>query len=97
MITLVQDCVIKEIKKDGYGKMSVVKETPCKCRAKEKFQLVLNQAAEKVTSEIEFTVPNEMNVNVGFQIEYEGKSYTILSLKQTRNTLGEVVLKAVYV
>lgn len=97
MITLQQDCVIKESKLDGYGKHQVVKETPCKCRTKEKFQLVINQNAEKVTSVIEFTIPVDIDVKVGFQIDYEGQTYTILSIKLTRNTLGEVVKKVVFI
>lgn len=97
MITLQQDCVIKEIKKDVYGKPQVINETPSKCRTKEKFQLVINQNAEKVTSQIEFTIPVTIDVKVGYQIEFEGNSYTVLSIKQTRNTLGEIVKKVVFV
>ena len=97
MISLPLDCVIKETKRDGFGKLQVVKETPCKCRTKEKFQIVINQNADKVTSEIEFTIPVDINVKVGFQIKYEEITYTIVSFKQTRNTLGEIVRKVVYV
>jgi hypothetical protein len=97
MITLLQDCVINETKRDGNGKNKIIKKTPCKCRAKEKFQLVINDNAEKVTSQIEFTIPVDIDVKVGFQIDYEGQTYTILSIKLTRNTLGEVVKKVVFV
>lgn len=102
MISLTQDCVIKETKKEGYGKLQVLKQTPSKCRTKEKFQLVVNQNAEKVTSQIEFTIPVEIDVKFGYknlvyQIEFEGNTYTILSMKLTRNTLGEVVKKVVFV
>jgi hypothetical protein len=97
MITLPNDCVINETKKDGYGKIQVIQSTPTKCRAKEKFQLVINQNAVKVTSQIEFTVPVDVFIKVGFQIEYDGITYTIISMKLTRNTLGEVVKKVVFV
>lgn len=97
MITLQQDCIIKETKKDAYGKNQIVKETPCKCRAKEKFQLVLNQTSEKVTSQIEFTIPNEIDVKVGFQIQYENVIHTILSIKLIRNTIGDIAQKVVFV
>jgi hypothetical protein len=97
MITLTQDCVILETKKDGYGKIVTTKETPCKCRTKEKFQIVINQNAEKVTSEIQFTIPVDINVKAGYQVEYDSNTYTILSMKLSRNTLGEVVKKVVFV
>jgi hypothetical protein len=102
MITLTQDCVILETKKDGYGKLQVMKEIPCKCRTKEKFQIVINNNAEKVNSQIEFTIPVDIDVkfdyqNVIYQIVYEGITHTILSMKLTRNTLGEVVKKVVFV
>jgi uncharacterized Zn finger protein len=97
MISLLQDCEILETRKDGYGKIVVIKRTPCKCRTKEKFQLIVNQNAEKVTSQIEFTVPVDIDVKVGFQIEFEADIYTILSIKLTRNTLGEVAKKVVFV
>jgi hypothetical protein len=97
MISLLQDCVILETKKDVYGKSKVIKRTPCKCRTKEKFQLVIDQNAEKVTSQIEFTIPIDIDVKVGYQVEFEGNTYTILSMKLTRNTLGKVVKKVVFV
>lgn len=97
MITLTNDCVIKQTKRGGNGKIQVVKSTPCKCRVKEKFQLVINDNAEKVTSQIEFNIPVEINVKTGYQIEFEDNTYTILSIKITRNTLGEVVKKVVFV
>lgn len=97
MITFHQDCSIFETKKDGYGKTQKVNEVQTKCRAKEKFQLVINQNAEKVTSQIEFTIPVDVHVKTGFQIEYEGNTYKILSIKLTRNTIGHVVKKVLFV
>ncbi|WP_286231313.1 hypothetical protein [Neobacillus mesonae] len=97
MIDFYQDCVILETKKDVYGKNQVVKEIPCKCRVKEKFEMIVNQNAENVVSQISFTIPVDVDVKLGYKIKYQNETYTILSIKISRNLISEVARKVVYV
>lgn len=97
MITFHQDCTVFEVVRDGWGNPIKKSEQHLKCRAKEKYQLVKDNASKEVLSQLEFTLPPEANVKVDFKIDYEGKEHTIISLKVTRNTIGAVVKKVVYV
>ncbi|EJL1640138.1 hypothetical protein NL868_001316 [Shigella flexneri] len=97
MITLHQDCKVYQIKKNYKGIPSKVDEQDAKCRSKEKYQIVVNQNAEKVTSSIEFTMKPETRVEVGYHVFFNEKEYPVIAVNLTRNTLGEIVKKAVFV
>lgn len=97
MITFHQECTIYETGRDGYGKPIKMNMQTLKCRVKEKYQMVKNQAAQEIVSQLEFTLPPNAQVSVNHIIGYEGKEYAIISLKITRNTIGEVVKKVVFV
>ncbi|MBS4207448.1 hypothetical protein [Bacillus sp. FJAT-50079] len=98
MITLYQDCIIiYEIGRDGYGKPIKKNEQFIKCRVKEKYQLVKDKSAKEVVSQLEIIISPDVDVKVDDKVEYEGLEYTIISLKITRNTIGEVVKKVIFV
>lgn len=96
MITFYQDCIIHQVKKDIYGKNTIVKSEDSKCRVKEKYQLVKNSAAKETVSQFEITLPAATEFNIDDLIEYENKQYAIISFKITRNTIGEIVKKVIY-
>jgi hypothetical protein len=97
MITFYQDCVIYEIDRDGYGKPVKKNEQNLKCRVKEKYQLIKDKSAVDTVSELQITLPNDAVVKPDDKVEFEGKEYAIISVKNTRNTLAEVIKKVVYV
>lgn len=96
MITLYQDCKIYEIGRDGYGKPIKKNEQDVKCRVKEKYQLVKNNAAKEVVSQFEITVYPEVVVKPDDKVEYNNKEHSIISIKITRNTIGEIVKKVIF-
>lgn len=97
MITLYQDAVIYEIGRDVYGKPIKKNEQLVKCRAKEKYQLVKNNAAIETVSQLEFTFYPDTKINLDDKIEYEGEEYSIISYSITRDPIGEAVKKKVFV
>jgi len=97
MITLYQDCTIYEIGRDGYGKPIKKNERFEKCRVKEKIQLVKNQTNIETVSQLEVILSATTVVNVDDKFEFEGKEFTIISMKITRNSIGEIVKKVIFV
>ncbi len=96
MITLYQDCKIYEIGRDGYGKPIKKNEREVKCRVKEKYQLVKDKAAQEVVSKLEIMVGADVVFKVDDKISYEGIEHSIISFKITRDPIGEVVKKVIY-
>jgi len=96
MITFYQDCTIYEIARDGSGKSIKKGMQESKCRVKEKYQLVKDKAAKEVVSELEITVPADIIFKVDDKIEYEGIEHSIISYKITRNTIGKIVKKVIF-
>ncbi|WP_416147898.1 hypothetical protein ACM26V_16845 [Salipaludibacillus sp. HK11] len=97
MMTIYQECTIYEVARDGYGKPIKKNAKTIKCRVKENYQLVKNRSAVEVVSKMEIMTFDDITINPDFKVEFEGLEYTILSTKLTRNTLGEVVKRVVYV
>ncbi|WP_404403807.1 hypothetical protein [Jeotgalibacillus malaysiensis] len=95
MITFHQTCKIFSMVKDAYGKPVKTNEHVTSCRVKESFKLVKNKAGEEVVSQIEVTLPSTAEVKLNDWIEYAEKDYPIISLRITRNTLGEIVKKVI--
>lgn len=85
------------------GKESYTTVNPYPCRAKEKYQLVKNNAGENVVSNIEFWLSPNAPVKLDLPIFYgvnennnDIKHY-VISIQPKKNTLGEVIYKKVFV
>jgi len=103
MITLHQKCILYKIGRDGYGQVTKLDEKKVNCRIKEKYQTVKNREALEKVSELEITLDKSAYVDFDYKIQIindDGslsREHSILSFKLTRNTIGEVVKKVVYV
>lgn len=105
MITFYQNCLLFETGRDGYGNYVEKNKRYLKCRVKDKVQLVKDKAAKEVVSKLEIWLHKDTEIKVDDQIkilvdgvdEEKTQSHTIISLKNKRNTLGEIVRKVVYI
>lgn len=97
-----QDCSIIPSTKSLDGKPNESDPVPTKCRVKEKFQIIKNQAAEDVVSKHEFWFSPDTNIdyptsNQEYLIDYENKKHSVISIENKRDTLGNITRKVVFV
>jgi hypothetical protein len=97
MITLYDECNILKTTKDMAGKTVNSDPIPAKCRVKEEYKKVRNEASEEVVSELEFWFYPETDIQLDTKIEYQGKEHQIISIQHKKNTLGQVTRKVVMV
>jgi hypothetical protein len=97
MITLHDDCNILKTTKDISGKTVNSDPIPTKCRVKEEYKMVRNNASQEVVSELEFWIYPNTAISLENKIEYQGKEYQIISIQPKKNTLGETTRKVVFV
>ncbi|MFB4472145.1 hypothetical protein ACDI16_04210 [Oceanobacillus caeni] len=98
---LQQDCEIVAIERDRLGDVIESDPIPAKCRAKESFNLIRNNAGEEVVTSIQFW----MNPNVDLsnenlpnrRIKYDGIMYIPISVSNRRDTFGKSIIKVVSV
>jgi hypothetical protein len=98
---LKQDCGIIKIERDRFGGVTESDPIPTKCRATESFEWVRNGAGEEVVSSITFWLNPDVDIDMNNiddrRIEYNGKSHNIISVRNRRNSLGEIIFKVVSV
>jgi hypothetical protein len=98
MLKFHEDCtIIIPGGKDVFGDPIDPTLVPVKCRAKEKYQMVRNQAGETVVSNIEFWFYPETDIQLDYMIKYKNVEYQIISIQPKKNTLGETIYKVVFV
>lgn len=98
MITLNEDCtIVVSGSKDVFGDPINPTYVSTKCRAKEKYQMVRNQAGETVVSNIELWLYHDIDIQLDYKIQFNNNEYQIISIQPKKNTLGEVTRKVVFV
>ncbi|MCR1833136.1 hypothetical protein NSA56_01830 [Oceanobacillus caeni] len=98
---LQQDCKIVAIERDRFGDVIESEPIPAKCRAKESFNLIKNNAGEEVVTSIQFWMNPDVdlsNENLSSRrIKYDGIMYTPISVRNRRDTYGKSIFKVVSV
>jgi hypothetical protein len=96
---LTQECtIIPTISKSANGKPQKGTLVPnVKCRAKEKYKLVKNKAAQEVVSQIEFWFSSETEIKVDDYILFNDIEHQVIAYQPKRDTLGNITRKAVFV
>lgn len=93
-----EECEVYKPTKDFYGKESKPSNVPItKCRVKEEYKKVKDNAAEEVISQLEFWFTPDTVISLDHKITYQQLEYSILSIKKKKNTLGDITRKVVYV
>lgn len=96
-----QDCSIIKVERDEYGDYIPSDPILTKCRANESFQIVKNQAGEDVVSSIQLWLPKDVDItreNIDKRrINYRGKQFSIISVRNRIDLFGNPIFKVVNV
>ncbi len=92
-----QECTIIPVTKNAYGKEDKGEPFSTKCRVKEEFQMVKNQAAQEVVSKLEFWFNPDASINeeFNFLIGYKGEQ-RVITMKPKYDLFGNVTRWVVY-
>ncbi|AIF45429.1 hypothetical protein [Virgibacillus sp. SK37] len=96
-----QDCFIIKTVRDSYGDYIQGDPIHTDCRTSEKFENVKNKAGEEVVSSLRFWLPKDVDINeknlTDTLIRYHDKDYSIISMQNRIDLMGETLFKVVYV
>ncbi|MEB1806600.1 MAG: hypothetical protein LPK26_04705 [Bacillaceae bacterium] len=91
-----QDCLLVKTTRDSYGKDIKSDPIPVKCRIKEEYKLVKNQAAQEVVSHLEIWFDPYVDITFNHLIQYEDNDYRIIDIKLKRDLSGSITRKVVF-